>query len=576
MVTTSRSQSRVILTFALLFTLLVSSVSAIDRITRKGKYLLQPNGERFYIKGVAYQESTATTTDAATGGFPEPGSFVDPLAMPSACKRDVAQLTDLGVNTIRVYSVNSTLDHDDCMKTFSDANIHVIIDLALPGNSSINRAEPVWDTALQTVYLDTIDAFAKYDNVLAYSVANELVSVPSVSGAATFLKAAVRDVKSYLKSKKQDYIMVTTSLIDGASGPDALRQQLAAYLTCDDEATSIDLYGHNTYSWEEPSSLSKSGWDSFAQDFADYPVAIYFAEFGYVGGSGSGRPQDRTWEEVGALLAPPMTDSVSGGCAFGYFPKDSAAQGKDYGLVDIDGDTVTPRGGWNDLKTQFAQAKPPTDVPSSGTTSSYSKCAQPSGQFLASPNLPPTPDPAYCSCLQSNAWPCQATQASDNSPEILGLLLGQACSYIGQQGGNCDDLTANGTTGVYGNVSFCAPHQRLSWAMSELYELSNYTASSCDFAGNATLPRGPVTNSSSLDIAEQEQKCSSDHPIGVKTPVVGQEGYTGSGTNTGSSSGGNDDSKGNGNAASASHSASMLAMGASSLAVVSFATFLLA
>lgn len=35
---------------------LVSSVKAISNITRDGRYLYNPDGSRFYIKGVAYQE----------------------------------------------------------------------------------------------------------------------------------------------------------------------------------------------------------------------------------------------------------------------------------------------------------------------------------------------------------------------------------------------------------------------------------------------------------------------------------------------------------------------------------------
>ncbi len=43
---------------ALLFSAssLVSSVGAIAKVTRSGKYLVTDGGERFYIKGVAYQE----------------------------------------------------------------------------------------------------------------------------------------------------------------------------------------------------------------------------------------------------------------------------------------------------------------------------------------------------------------------------------------------------------------------------------------------------------------------------------------------------------------------------------------
>ena len=120
------------------------------------------------------------------------------------------------MNTIRVYSVNSSLDHDDCMKTFSDAGIYTMcawlpwpplpapadppprIDLSLPLNGSIDRASPSWSTNLLDQYLTTIDVFSGYDNVLAYNVGNEVVIGVNTTVAAPFIKAAARDVKAYL------------------------------------------------------------------------------------------------------------------------------------------------------------------------------------------------------------------------------------------------------------------------------------------------------------------------------------------------------------------------------------------
>lgn len=55
------------------------------------------------------------------GGFPEPSTYVDPLAQADACARDLPYLQQLGVNVVRVYSVNASLNHDVCMKTFSGA-----------------------------------------------------------------------------------------------------------------------------------------------------------------------------------------------------------------------------------------------------------------------------------------------------------------------------------------------------------------------------------------------------------------------------------------------------------------------
>lgn len=72
------------------------------------------------------------------------------------------------------------------------------IDLALPTNGSIDRLSPSWTTNLLDLYLGTINAFNKYDNVLAYNVGNEVIVNPAGTDAAPFIKAAARDVRAYL------------------------------------------------------------------------------------------------------------------------------------------------------------------------------------------------------------------------------------------------------------------------------------------------------------------------------------------------------------------------------------------
>lgn len=155
--------------------------------------------------------------------FLEPTSFTDPLADGSGCSRDVVYVNEfitylrssclslvsrylqqLKVNTIRVYSVNSSLNHDSCMQTFSNAGIYIMcarshlysqdilrfsahrIDLSLPVNGSITRESPAWSSNLLDLYLNTINAFSKYDNVLAYNVGNEIIISANGTGIPLF------------------------------------------------------------------------------------------------------------------------------------------------------------------------------------------------------------------------------------------------------------------------------------------------------------------------------------------------------------------------------------------------------
>ncbi|SJX61724.1 related to GAS1-glycophospholipid-anchored surface glycoprotein [Sporisorium reilianum f. sp. reilianum] len=497
-----------------LATLLPQPSAAIASVTRRGKYLYQGNN-RFYIKGVAYQEpapiAASTAANDANGGFPEPDSFTDPLALPDACTRDVANFRDLGINTIRVYSVNSSLNHDPCMSTFSNEGIYVILDLALPANGSINRANPTWDVSLLDLYAGTIDVFTKYDNLLAVNIANEVVNQPSNANAAPFIKAAVRDVKAYLRSKNSN-VLVSYSSTDGDSGTNNWRDQLAYYLTCGSAATSVDLYGLNSYAWCGNSSYTASGYSTLTNEFASLPVPAYLSEFGCSEGIGA---NNRPWTEVQALYSQPMTNTFSGGVAFSYFPQPS---GVNYGLVSVSGNSVTLQSDWQSLKRQFANTtSAPTGAPANASSSpSYAACRGNTNNFPASTVLPPTPSPQLCNCVATNAFSCALNPAAFNSPAIIGTLTGQACSYLGDQGGDCAPILGDGQAGQYGNFSACTPAQRLEWAMSQYYEMTGFNAQSCDFAGNATAKNPPAPAAAAVNSAFSS--CLGQYPVGVSTP----------------------------------------------------------
>jgi len=159
-----------------------------------------------------------------------------------------------------------------------------------------------------------------------------------------------------------------------------------------------------------------------------------------------------------------MSDIWSGGIAFSYFPAQSG-QGQ-FGMVNISGSTVTTSDDYTRLKTQYGQASPPNSPSKDSTSdSSYPSCPSQNTTFLASTTLPPTPNDAACNCLETNLGCVFSPPPGTNSTAIgviTGQLLGTTCGLLTTSGGNCNDISSNGTTGTYGRVSFCDACECLS------------------------------------------------------------------------------------------------------------------
>jgi len=500
-------------------------IQAIGKISRSGRYLYNQDGSRFYIKGIAYQEQGAVVA-STDNTFGEPSSFIDPLADGAACTRDLPYLTALGVNTIRVYSVNSSLNHDSCMSTFSSNGIYAIIDLSLPVNGSINRLSPSWSTNLLDLYINTINAFSKYDNVLAYNVGNEVAIAPdgSDSNVAAFVKAAARDTKAYLASQSSS-ILVGYAAIDA---PSNVRVPLASYLSCDPSnsgsgSTALDIYGLNNYEWCGNSTYEAS-YAGVNGDYAGYNVVAYFSEFGCI------TSPPRLWTETDALFSSLMSDTWSGGIAFSYFPATSV-QGQ-FGIVNIssDGKTVTVSADYTQLESQYTQLSPPNTPSQSSASTNYPSCPAMNSTFIASTTLPPTPNEAACNCVENNLS-CRFTPATSNYTSVVGALLDTACGLIGANGGNCNVIGSNGTTGVYGLLSGCDPTIELSFAMSEYYESQGRNGAACSFAGNGTVnPLAPTSTSAAF--AAATSCVSNPGATFVPTSVAGSTSTSTSTTST--------------------------------------------
>lgn len=260
------------------------------------------------MRGVAYQQeinSNSSQTDTTK-------KYTDPLTDVNSCKRDIAYLTKLRTNTIRVYAINPDQSHDDCMKALADAGIYVVADLSEPG-LSINRDSPEWNTDLFARYTKVVDVMQKYSNTLGFFAGNEVSNAKNNTFASAFVKAAVRDMKSYIKAKGYRTIGVGYATNDDAD----IRQNLAHYFDCGNRDDAIDFWGYNIYSWCGDSSFTKSGFDVRTKEFESYNVPVFFAEYG------CNTPRPRLFTEVGALYGSQMTDVWSGGIVYMYFEEEN-------------------------------------------------------------------------------------------------------------------------------------------------------------------------------------------------------------------------------------------------------------
>jgi len=109
----------------------------------------------------------------------KPGSGVDPLSNATACLRDASLMQSLGINTIRSYNVDPTINHDECASIFNSVGIYMIFDVNSPlAGQSIDRSNPAatYTSSYLSRAFSVVDAFREYPNTLGFFGANELVN----------------------------------------------------------------------------------------------------------------------------------------------------------------------------------------------------------------------------------------------------------------------------------------------------------------------------------------------------------------------------------------------------------------
>lgn len=434
------------------------------------------------MKGVAYQQNYSPngTTDSNT-------TYTDPLADESSCTRDIPYMKQIYTNVIRVYAIDPTANHDACMEALAAADIYVVADLSEP-NLSIQSDDPSWNVELYQRYTAVIDALQKYKNVIGFFAGNENVSAGNQTAAAAFVKAAVRDSKGYIAS--QGY---RTSLGVGYATADVpTRDDLAAYFACEPgntgNQTAIDFWGYNVYSWCGDSNYATSSYGERVDFFSDYPVPVFFAEYGCIEGI-TGGATHRPFTEVEVIYGN-MTDVFSGGIVYEWFMEDN-----DYGLVSIDGNSVSPYPDFTSLQKQLSKVDPTLTAKSAYKTSnSAPACPTDSTWEAKATPLPPSPNADVCSCVVQNLG-CNIKSTDDTKyADVFDYICGNCDSC-------CDGIAHNATTGDYGALSGCNAKDQLAWVADKYYSKNGKSSSACDFSGIATLQSASTASGCSSYIA---------------------------------------------------------------------------
>lgn len=235
----------------------------------------------------------------------------------------------LGINTIRVYNLDPSLDHDLCASIFNSVGIYLLLDVNSPlPNESLNPEDLTGSYNLD--YLGRtfaiVEAFHNFPNTLGFFGGNEVLNeIEMGSTVPPYLRAVTRDLKNYIAKHSPRMIPVGYA----AASVGELLSDTWSYLQCaigglKTDPSKIDFFGVNSYDWcGADATFENTNYHVLISQFSNTTIPIFFSEYG------CNREQPRVFNEVEALYGPKMTPVMSGGLIYEY----SQEEANDFGLV---------------------------------------------------------------------------------------------------------------------------------------------------------------------------------------------------------------------------------------------------
>lgn len=152
-------------------------------------------------------------------------------------------------------------------------------------------------------------------------------------------------------------------------------------MNCGSDDERSDFFAFNDYSWCDPSSYQISGWDQKVKNFTGYGLPLFLSEYGC-------NTNKRQFQEVASLYSTQMTAVYSGGLVYEY-----SEEGSNYGLVKIDGNDVTEKDDYTELKNALKKTPNPNGDGDYNSTGGANGCpaADPPNWDVSNDSLPTIP-----------------------------------------------------------------------------------------------------------------------------------------------------------------------------------------
>ncbi|KAK7733133.1 hypothetical protein SLS53_008321 [Cytospora paraplurivora] len=287
----------------------------------KGRYFWTKD-QRFVIKGVVYRLHGSEPSD------PLVDERLDDL------ERDIALFKELGLNTLFIYHIDSSRNHNAAMRLLAEAGIYVLVSLPTSESRSDSSGSTTTFRPYESQLLEdcfaTIDCMSQYSNTLGLIVANGALSTIYSTAAAPMISTIIRDVKRYMATAREVAGQRQLPVGYSASTSRLILKTTFDYFTAGKEDETIDFFCYANFNWCGQSTMHVSGYNEELKTFADAHIPIFFSQYG----SNLGTFGQRIFQETTAIYSPAMTRVFSGGIAYEFYDSPAIKSGHwGYGLV---------------------------------------------------------------------------------------------------------------------------------------------------------------------------------------------------------------------------------------------------